>query len=200
MHLPGSDRMGHRRSKIFFATIIPPIPPRTACVSARPARWDASYVVLQAVDTWWTRVRQRKTSTPHRVLRPFACLAGPAPNAGAPLAAPPGGRLTIFPQQIFESGLVLGLPAGAGRVRQHARGPGLAHPLARVGFHGFCGRKTGWLAFRHGKNEYGIDSGVRKVPESSPGSRAAGAAHRRAVEAWKSGSFSTRRSSSARTV
>ena len=68
-----------------------------------------------------------------------------------------GGRLTFFAEQIFESGLVFGLAAGARRVGQHARGLGLAHALASVGFDGFCGRKTGWLAFHHRKHEYGVD-------------------------------------------
>ena len=62
---------------------------------------------------------------------------------------------------------MLGLAAGARRVGQNARGLGLAHALAGVGFDGFCGRKTGWLAFHHGKNEYGIDSATAEVPKSS---------------------------------
>ena len=39
----------------------------------------------------------------------------------------------------------------------HARGLGLAHALAGVGLHRLGGRKLAWLAFRHGKDEYGID-------------------------------------------
>ena len=77
-----------------------------------------------------------------------------------------GSRLTLFAEQIFEFGLVLGLAAGAGRAGQHARGLGLAYALAGVGLDGFCGGKTGWLAFRHGKNEYGIDSATAEVPKS----------------------------------
>jgi len=65
---------------------------------------------------------------------------------------------------------VLGLAAGARFVWQHARRLGLAYTLAGVGLDGFCGRKTGWLALRHGKNDYGIDSATAEVPESSPDS------------------------------
>ena len=78
-----------------------------------------------------------------------------------------GGRLTFFAEQIFESGLVFGLAAGARRVGQHARGFGLANALAGVGLDGFCGRKTGWLAFRHGKIEYGLSWAQAEVPKSS---------------------------------
>ena len=78
-----------------------------------------------------------------------------------------GGRLTFFAEQIFESGLVFGLAAGARRVGQHARGFGLANALAGVGLDGFCGRKTGWLAFRHDKIEYGLSWAQAEVPKSS---------------------------------
>ena len=78
-----------------------------------------------------------------------------------------GGRLTFFAEQIFESGLVFGLAAGARRVGQHARGFGLANALAGVGLDGFCGRKTGWLAFRDDKIEYGLSWAQAEVPKSS---------------------------------
>jgi hypothetical protein len=81
-----------------------------------------------------------------------------------------GGLLAIFAEQVNEFGFVLGLAAGRRRSGQHARGLGLAHALAGVGLDGFCGGKTGWLAFRHGKNEYGIDWATAEVAESSPGS------------------------------
>ena len=60
--------------------------------------------------------------------------------------------LTLFLQQIYELGLVLGLAAGAWRIGQHARGFGLAHALACVGLDGLCGRETGWLAFCHSEH------------------------------------------------
>jgi hypothetical protein len=65
---------------------------------------------------------------------------------------------------------VFGLAAGTRGGGQYARGLGLTYALAGVGFDGFCGGKTGWLAFRHSKNEYGIDSAMAEVPESSPDS------------------------------
>ncbi len=55
------------------------------------------------------------------------------------------------------------LASGPRLLRQDTRRLGLAHALACVGFHGLRCRKSGWLAFRHGKDEYGIDSGARKV-------------------------------------
>jgi hypothetical protein len=58
---------------------------------------------------------------------------------------------------------VFGLSPYARLVRQNARGFWLAHALAGVGLHRLSGRKTGWLAFRHGKDEYGIDSRGAKV-------------------------------------
>jgi len=64
---------------------------------------------------------------------------------------------------------MFGLAAGARPVGQGARGLGLADALAGVGFDGFGRRKACWLAFRHGKVEYGIDSAGAKVPDSSPG-------------------------------
>ena len=80
-----------------------------------------------------------------------------------------GRGLALFAEQIFELGLVLGLAAGGRRTGQSTRRFGLAHALTGVGFDGFGGRKTGWLAFRHGKNEYGVDSGVRGSTRLHPG-------------------------------
>jgi hypothetical protein len=64
---------------------------------------------------------------------------------------------------------VLGPAARLRLVQQHARGLGLPDAFARVGLDGLCGRKSGWLAFRHGKDEYGIDSASAKVAGWSPG-------------------------------
>ena len=51
--------------------------------------------------------------------------------------------------QFVHFGLVLSLATGARRIFHHARGLGLTHTIARVGFHGLCCRKPPWLAFRH---------------------------------------------------
>ena len=78
---------------------------------------------------------------------------------------------------------MFGLAAGARLGRDDARGLGLADTLAGVGLDGLGGRKTGWLAFRHGKNEYGIDSAAAEVPGSSPESMNSAARRTRAGEA-----------------
>ena len=44
-----------------------------------------------------------------------------------------------------------------GSGREHARGLGLAYAITSVGLDGLGGRKRSWLAFPHGKDEYGID-------------------------------------------
>jgi len=49
---------------------------------------------------------------------------------------------------------VLGLAAGARRDSKNARGFRLAHALAGVSLDCLCGRKTGWPAFGHDKDEY----------------------------------------------
>ena len=46
--------------------------------------------------------------------------------------------------------------AGTGLGVDNPHGLGLAHPLTGVGLHRFGGRKFPWLAFRHGKYEYGV--------------------------------------------
>jgi hypothetical protein len=62
---------------------------------------------------------------------------------------------------------VLGLAAGARLVGQDARWFGLAHALAGIGLNRLGGRKPGWLAFPHDKDEYGINSAGVKVPVRS---------------------------------
>ena len=66
------------------------------------------------------------------------------------------GRLAVFAEEVLEFGFVFGLAAGARGVGQDARGLGLADALAGVGLDGFSGRESGWLAFGHGWNEYGM--------------------------------------------
>jgi hypothetical protein len=56
---------------------------------------------------------------------------------------------------------VLGLAAGARPVGQNTRWFGLADALSGIGLDGLGRRKASWLAFRHGKYEYGIDSSGR---------------------------------------
>ncbi len=51
---------------------------------------------------------------------------------------------------------MFGLAAGGGCAGQDARGFGLTDALAGVGLDGFGSREAGWLAFRHGWNEYGM--------------------------------------------
>jgi hypothetical protein len=51
---------------------------------------------------------------------------------------------------------VLGLAAGTRFSVDHPRGFGLANSLTGIGFNGFGDGKLGRLAFRHGKDEYGI--------------------------------------------
>ena len=74
------------------------------------------------------------------------------------------GHLLLLPDDLFELGLVLGLAAVAWRGGQNARWFGLTYALAGIGLYRLGGRKSGWLAFRHGKVEYGIDSAGAKVP------------------------------------
>ncbi len=92
---------------------------------------------------------------------------------------------------------MLDLAAGARPGGDHARGPGLAYSLTSVGLDGLGGRKPGWLAFRHDKDEYGINSAGAeepRVPGDAPtlegipaltsplGCRAGGLEGRRAME------------------
>ena len=51
---------------------------------------------------------------------------------------------------------MLALAAGAGLILDNARRLGLADAFARVGFYRFGYRELGRLAFRHGKEEYGV--------------------------------------------
>ena len=67
---------------------------------------------------------------------------------------------------LFEGGLVLGCAAGAGFGVDNAHGLGLADALPCVGLHRFCGRKFPWLAFRHGKYEYGVSQDEVEEPGS----------------------------------
>jgi len=57
---------------------------------------------------------------------------------------------------LFERGLVLDGAAGAGLGVDNPHGFGLADALPCVGLDRFGGRKYPWLAFRHGKYEYGV--------------------------------------------
>jgi len=67
-------------------------------------------------------------------------------------------RLLIFlSDNLFEFGLVFLGAAGAGLGGEDARGFGLSDAIAGVGLDGFGGGKGSWLAFRHGKDEYGLD-------------------------------------------
>lgn len=59
---------------------------------------------------------------------------------------------------------MLRLPARARLRFNHADRLRLAHTLARIGFHRLRGRERSWLAFRHGKDEYGIDSAGAEGP------------------------------------
>ena len=67
---------------------------------------------------------------------------------------------------LFERGLVLDRAAGAGLGVDDAHGLGLAHALPGVGLHRFGGRKCSWLAFRHGKYEYGVSQDEVEEPGS----------------------------------
>ncbi len=72
--------------------------------------------------------------------------------------------LLLLPDQVVEFGLVLGLAAGAGLALDHAGGLWLADTLPRVGLDRLGRRKCVWLAFRHGKDEYGIDCAGEEEP------------------------------------
>jgi hypothetical protein len=111
---------------------------------------------------------RRIAETPPRRTRPDATAeSGPETYAfrqprassskrGTPAAASPrdSAMLPRSPSfsllnQIIDFGLVLGLAARPRRVFHHARGLGLPHTIARVGFYGLRCRKPSWLAFRH---------------------------------------------------
>ena len=64
-------------------------------------------------------------------------------------------RLFLLPDDFFELGFVLGFATGARHGIYNARGFWLAYALSGVGLYGLGGREWGWLAFRHGKHEYG---------------------------------------------
>lgn len=51
---------------------------------------------------------------------------------------------------------MFGLAAGTGLGGEDAGRLWLANTFARIGFDRLGGRKLAWLAFRHGKEEYGI--------------------------------------------
>lgn len=63
-----------------------------------------------------------------------------------------------LPNQVVHLRLVLSPAPGARGVFHHARGLGLAHTLARVGFHSLRRRKSPWLAFRHPASRTGFAS------------------------------------------
>jgi hypothetical protein len=63
-------------------------------------------------------------------------------------------ELFFLADDFFQFGFVLGLAAGAGLCVEDARRLGLAYTLAGVSLDGFGGREAGWLAFRHGRDEY----------------------------------------------
>ena len=61
---------------------------------------------------------------------------------------------------------MLGSSAGAWRGIDYTRGFWLAHPLSGVGLDRFRGGKFPWLAFRHGKYEYGVSPAGVEGPDS----------------------------------
>jgi hypothetical protein len=65
--------------------------------------------------------------------------------------------LVFLLNDLFEFGFVFRGPARAGLGGEHAPRFGLADALAGVGLDGLGGGKWGWLAFRHGKDEYERD-------------------------------------------
>ena len=65
---------------------------------------------------------------------------------------------------LFERGLVLDRAADARLSVDDAHGLGLADALPGVGLHRFGGRKFPWLAFRHGKYEYGVSQAEVEEP------------------------------------
>jgi hypothetical protein len=68
----------------------------------------------------------------------------------------------------LEIGFVFGFAAGARLGGEHARGFGLAHKIAGVGFDSLGSGEWDWLAFRHDKVEYGIKSaGAKELRWSS---------------------------------
>ena len=88
----------------------------------------------------------------------------PTPIALAKLKPPDANLLALIyltiiflTNDFFEFGFVFGGAAGAGLGGEDARGFGLANAIAGVGFDRLGGGKRGWLAFRHGKDEYGRD-------------------------------------------
>lgn len=66
---------------------------------------------------------------------------------------------------LFELCLVLGPAPGSGRILNNARRLGLAHKFAGIGLNGLRGREFPWLAFRHGKVEYGVVRAGLEAPE-----------------------------------
>src|ERR1035441_2984302 len=84
-------------------------------------------------------------------------LWGHAPSKKLHLHRGPWPSLLLLTDDLFELGLVLGLPSCARFRSQRARGFGLSHPLPCIGFDRLSRRKNTWLAFRHLKDEYGID-------------------------------------------
>ena len=60
-------------------------------------------------------------------------------------------------QEIFKPGLVFDLAAGARLGLNDSAGLGLTDALPCVGLDRFGCREPGWLAFRHSKDEYGIN-------------------------------------------
>jgi len=67
---------------------------------------------------------------------------------------------------LFQFGLVFGFAASPRLGVDYPCRLGLAHALSSVCFHRLCGRKLSWLAFPHGKHEYGIDSALREELEA----------------------------------
>jgi hypothetical protein len=59
---------------------------------------------------------------------------------------------------------VLGLSAGSWFGIDDARGFGLAYPLSRIRLYRLGSGENAWLAFRHCKDEYGIDWAGEEVP------------------------------------
>ena len=122
----------------------------------------------------------------------------------------------ILADDLLQFWFVLDLAAGARLGVDDAGRFGLPHAFAGIGFHRLGGRKFSWLAFRHGKHEYGIDwNGTkaqylwrRNLPLGDGpcrwsekvlrGSRRRRFAGMESQKLWKNGIFSTKRLSSAR--
>jgi len=112
--------------------------------------------------------------------RPSACivttaLPPPAQRAwcrGSAQAAGAACGLGIFRMKDFvQGGLVLDGPPNARLRIHHSRRLGLTHSLPRIGLYRFGHRESGWLAFRHGNDEYGREGGCLASSSHLPAKR-----------------------------